>query len=46
MNKNALRILGITLSLTMFLVVLGLARLTSEDPPLKGENINIGYHIC
>lgn len=44
MNKNSLKILGITLSLTMFLVVFGLARLTAEDPPLKGENIE--YHIC
>lgn len=46
MNKNPLKILGVALSLTMFLVVLGLARLSTEDPPLKGQNINIEYHIC
>jgi len=46
MNKKFLKTLGITLSLTMFLSVLGLCVINTEDPPLRGENINIGYHIC
>lgn len=46
MNKNSLKILGITLSLTMFLLVLGIVTYNIEDPPLKGQNINIEYKIC
>jgi len=46
MNKKHLKTLTITLSLVVFLLTLGLQVLTNEDPPLRGENINIGYHIC
>jgi len=46
MNKKSLRTLGITLSLTMFLLGLGLCTINNEDPPLLGENIIIAHHIC
>lgn len=46
MKKKSLKFLGLTLSLAMFLAVLGLARISTEDPPLKGERINTEYRIC
>lgn len=46
MTKKSLKTFGITLSLIMFLSVLGLCVINNEDPPLRGENINIEYHVC
>lgn len=46
MSKKYLKFLGATLTLTMFLFVLGLVTNHSEDGPLLGENLNIEYHIC
>lgn len=46
MYKNYLKLLGISLTLTMFLFVLGLSTVNSEEGPLLGRSINIEYHIC
>jgi len=45
MTKKYLKIFAITLSLIMFLLVSGLNVVCGEDPPLLGQNINIGSHI-
>lgn len=46
MHKKHLKILGISLTLTMFLFILGLVTTNSEEGPLLGGNINIEYHNC
>ncbi|MCB2289440.1 hypothetical protein LGK97_06625 [Clostridium sp. CS001] len=45
MNKKYFKNLCITLTVTMFLFILGLATPNNEDPPLLGKTISTEYHI-